>query len=100
MPISYIKHLAASLPVSVGCDFINKGGLPFDCVSIHLCHPTKLGFNRNSPCEIIYGSAKYGGLHFHHLYLEQGYLAIKHLIGHLREETIVGAQIMLMLSYI
>eukprot|EP00957_Ditylum_brightwellii_P062154 4717266-Ditylum_brightwellii.AAC.1 len=34
-----------------------------------------------------------------HLYKEQGALAIKHLIGHLREETITGNQIMIALSY-
>eukprot|EP00957_Ditylum_brightwellii_P186234 14177919-Ditylum_brightwellii.AAC.1 len=34
---------------------------------------------------------KYGGFQFAHLYLEQGYLEIKHLLGHLREETITGS---------
>ena len=34
-----------------------------------------------------------------HLYNEQGALALKHVIGHLREETITGNQIMIALSY-
>eukprot|EP00957_Ditylum_brightwellii_P036271 2747371-Ditylum_brightwellii.AAC.1 len=33
------------------------------------------------------------------LYNEQGYLAIKHLIGHIREEKITGNQIMIAISY-
>eukprot|EP00957_Ditylum_brightwellii_P171400 13048653-Ditylum_brightwellii.AAC.1 len=34
-----------------------------------------------------------------HLYNEQGVLALKHLIGHFREETITGNQIMIAISY-
>eukprot|EP00957_Ditylum_brightwellii_P099393 7571308-Ditylum_brightwellii.AAC.1 len=60
----------------------------------------KMGFNHNTTRAIIYGSMKYGGFQFAHLYLEQGYLAIKHLLGHLREETLTGNQIMIALSYV
>eukprot|EP00957_Ditylum_brightwellii_P135381 10322767-Ditylum_brightwellii.AAC.1 len=35
-----------------------------------------------------------------HLYNKQGVLAIKHCIGHLREETITGNQIMIALGYV
>eukprot|EP00957_Ditylum_brightwellii_P003409 258411-Ditylum_brightwellii.AAC.1 len=48
----------------------------------------------------MYGSMKYSGFHFLHLYLEQGYLALKHLIGHIQEETIVGLQLMIALSFV
>eukprot|EP00957_Ditylum_brightwellii_P173770 13229713-Ditylum_brightwellii.AAC.1 len=68
---------------------------PFICAIL-----PKLGLNCNSPREIIYGSMKYGEFHLLHLYLEQGYLAVKHLIRHSREETIVGVQIMILLSYV
>eukprot|EP00957_Ditylum_brightwellii_P110254 8409382-Ditylum_brightwellii.AAC.1 len=59
----------------------------------------KLGFNRNTARTIIYGSIRYGGFQFMHLYLEQGQLALKHLLGHLMKETITGNQIMIALSY-
>eukprot|EP00957_Ditylum_brightwellii_P066670 5059475-Ditylum_brightwellii.AAC.1 len=42
---------------------------------------------------------KYGSFHFLKLYLEQGYLALKHLIGHIWEETIVGLQLMIALGF-
>eukprot|EP00957_Ditylum_brightwellii_P000966 77311-Ditylum_brightwellii.AAC.1 len=45
----------------------------------------KLGFHRNTVQEIVYGAAKFGSIQFAHLYVEQGYLAIKHLIGHVWE---------------
>eukprot|EP00957_Ditylum_brightwellii_P031910 2419412-Ditylum_brightwellii.AAC.1 len=47
----------------------------------------KLGFNRNIAQIIIYSSKQYGGFQLVHLYLEQGYLLLKHLLGYLREET-------------
>eukprot|EP00957_Ditylum_brightwellii_P188822 14372995-Ditylum_brightwellii.AAC.1 len=59
----------------------------------------KMGFNRHTVREIIYGSTQFGGFQFAHLYHEQGYLALKHLLGHLREKTITGNQIMIGLSY-
>eukprot|EP00957_Ditylum_brightwellii_P018172 1369240-Ditylum_brightwellii.AAC.1 len=59
----------------------------------------KLGFNRHTAHEIIYGSHQYGGFQMAHLYKKQGVLAIKHLIDHLREETITGNQIIIALSY-
>eukprot|EP00957_Ditylum_brightwellii_P183626 13986548-Ditylum_brightwellii.AAC.1 len=60
---------------------------------------SKLDFNHNTAQTIIYGSKKYGGFQLACLYLEQGYLAIKDLLGHLREETVMGNQIMIALSY-
>eukprot|EP00957_Ditylum_brightwellii_P031236 2367614-Ditylum_brightwellii.AAC.1 len=59
---------------------------------------TKLGFNRHSPREIIYGSHECGGFHLSHIYIEQGYLAVKHLLGHIREAILVGNQIQIALS--
>eukprot|EP00957_Ditylum_brightwellii_P023087 1741681-Ditylum_brightwellii.AAC.1 len=58
----------------------------------------KLGFNRHSPREIIYASHEYGGFHFSPLYIEQGYSAVKHLLGHIREATLVGNQFQIALS--
>eukprot|EP00957_Ditylum_brightwellii_P095743 7294888-Ditylum_brightwellii.AAC.1 len=42
---------------------------------------------------------KYSGFQFVHLYLKQGYLALKHLIGHICKESIVGLQLMIALSF-
>eukprot|EP00957_Ditylum_brightwellii_P017573 1323894-Ditylum_brightwellii.AAC.1 len=67
---------------------------PFVCAIL-----PKLRFNRNTTRAIIHDSHRYGGFQMAHLYNEQGYLAIKHLIGHIREETITGKQLMIALSY-
>eukprot|EP00957_Ditylum_brightwellii_P061054 4634132-Ditylum_brightwellii.AAC.1 len=58
-----------------------------------------MGFNRHTAQEIIYGSTWLGGFQFAHLYNEQGYLTLKHLLGHLHKKTITGNQIMIALSY-
>eukprot|EP00957_Ditylum_brightwellii_P152057 11577809-Ditylum_brightwellii.AAC.1 len=60
----------------------------------------KMGFNRHTAREIIYRSTQFGGFQFAHLYNEQGYLALKHLLGHLHEKTIIGNQSMIALSYV
>eukprot|EP00957_Ditylum_brightwellii_P002199 168868-Ditylum_brightwellii.AAC.1 len=60
---------------------------------------TKFGFNRNIARVIIYGQYKYGGFNFAHLWLEQGILGVKYLLGHLRESSVVGESIMVALSY-
>eukprot|EP00957_Ditylum_brightwellii_P136214 10388542-Ditylum_brightwellii.AAC.1 len=59
----------------------------------------KMVFNWHTARENIYGSTQFGGFQFAHLYNEQGYLALKHLLGHLREKRITGNQIMIALSY-
>eukprot|EP00957_Ditylum_brightwellii_P052808 4003712-Ditylum_brightwellii.AAC.1 len=59
----------------------------------------KMGFNQHTAREIIYGSTQFGGSQFAHLYNEQGYLALKHLLGHLHKKPITGNQIMIALSY-
>eukprot|EP00957_Ditylum_brightwellii_P034877 2643100-Ditylum_brightwellii.AAC.1 len=64
---------------------------------VHAILP-KLGFNRHMARAIIYGSTKYGGFQLAHLYLEQGYLVIKHFVGHVQEETLTGDQIIVALS--
>eukprot|EP00957_Ditylum_brightwellii_P111273 8484782-Ditylum_brightwellii.AAC.1 len=64
---------------------------------VHAILP-KLGFNWHTFRKIIFGSTWYGGFELAHLYLTQGYLAIKHFIGHVREETLMGDQIIIALS--
>eukprot|EP00957_Ditylum_brightwellii_P113176 8630783-Ditylum_brightwellii.AAC.1 len=60
----------------------------------------KLGFNRNTARKIIYGSHKYSGFQKARLHHKQEYLALKHLLGCIQEETITGNQIMIALSYV
>eukprot|EP00957_Ditylum_brightwellii_P078557 5973073-Ditylum_brightwellii.AAC.1 len=60
---------------------------------------SKMGFSQHIAREIIYGSTWFGRFQFAHLYNEQGYLALKYLLGHLRKKTITGNQIMIALSY-
>eukprot|EP00957_Ditylum_brightwellii_P197865 15073317-Ditylum_brightwellii.AAC.1 len=79
--------------------FSKKDWLSIMKLFVHAILP-KLWFNRNLPREIVYGSMKYSGFHLLHLYLEQGYLVLKILIGHIQEETIVGLQLMIALSFI
>eukprot|EP00957_Ditylum_brightwellii_P022226 1677210-Ditylum_brightwellii.AAC.1 len=67
---------------------------PFVCAIL-----PKLGFNCNLPREIIYRSMKYSGFQSAHLYLKQGYLALKHLIGYICKESIIGSQLMIALSF-
>jgi hypothetical protein len=59
----------------------------------------KLGFNCHMPREVIFGAYRYGGFQFAHLYFQQGYLVLKHLLGHIRESTITGNQIIIALSH-
>eukprot|EP00957_Ditylum_brightwellii_P171462 13053017-Ditylum_brightwellii.AAC.1 len=59
----------------------------------------KMGFNWHTAWKIIYGSTPFEGFQFAHLYNEQGYLALKHLLGRLRKKTITGNQIMISISY-
>eukprot|EP00957_Ditylum_brightwellii_P091649 6978723-Ditylum_brightwellii.AAC.1 len=66
---------------------------PFVCA----IHP-KLGFNRNTERQIIYSAMKYNSFQLAHLHLEQGFLAVKHLIGHIQEGALTGMQIMIALS--
>eukprot|EP00957_Ditylum_brightwellii_P199863 15236292-Ditylum_brightwellii.AAC.1 len=57
-----------------------------------------MGFNRHMPTEVINGTRKLGRFQLAHLYLEQGASAIHHFLGHVREMSLVGGQIMINLS--
>eukprot|EP00957_Ditylum_brightwellii_P154746 11778046-Ditylum_brightwellii.AAC.1 len=58
----------------------------------------KLGLNRHMHRAIIHGACLYGGLQMAHFVVEQGYLNIKFLLGHLRENSLVGQHLMILLS--
>jgi hypothetical protein len=46
---------------------------------------SQMGYNRNSPKEVVYGPVEMGGFGFHDLFIEQGIQQVTALMGHLRE---------------
>eukprot|EP00957_Ditylum_brightwellii_P119330 9103394-Ditylum_brightwellii.AAC.1 len=58
----------------------------------------KLGLNCHFPRVVLHGAKKYGGFQMAHFYIEQGYLNIKHLLGHLQEESLTRQHFMVLLS--
>jgi hypothetical protein len=47
---------------------------------------SQMGYNRNSPKEVVYGPVELGGFGFHDLFIEQGIHQVSALVGHLREK--------------
>jgi hypothetical protein len=47
---------------------------------------SQMGYNRNSPKEVVYGPVELGGFGFHDLFIEQGIHQVTALVGHLREK--------------
>jgi ribonuclease HI len=47
---------------------------------------SQMGYNRNSPKEVVYGPEEMGGLGLHDLFIEQGIAQVTALVGHLREK--------------
>jgi hypothetical protein len=70
-----------------------------DYETFHLHDCCKLGFKRIIARVVLYGFHKYGSFNFSHLWVGQGFLGVKHLLGHLRKMTNVGESIMIALSY-
>jgi hypothetical protein len=46
---------------------------------------SQMGYNRNSPKEVVYGPEEMGGFGFHDLFIEQGIHQVTALVGHLHE---------------
>eukprot|EP00957_Ditylum_brightwellii_P204115 15337759-Ditylum_brightwellii.AAC.1 len=82
--------LAATTFSKLECLQIMK---PFACALL-----PKIGFSCNIARKIIYGWAKYGSFQLTHLHIEQGHLAVKHLLGHLHEMTLPGETFMIALN--
>eukprot|EP00957_Ditylum_brightwellii_P177339 13508468-Ditylum_brightwellii.AAC.1 len=85
-----------AIPLAV-TSFTKKQCIQLMKLFIYAILPT-LGFNRHTARTVIFGSARYRTFQLAHLFLEQGYLAIKHFIGHVRKETLTGDQIIIALS--
>ncbi len=54
----------------------------------------QMGYNRNSPKEVVYGPLEMGGFGLHDLYIEQGIRQVSALVGHLREPKSRTGQMM------
>eukprot|EP00957_Ditylum_brightwellii_P057290 4342323-Ditylum_brightwellii.AAC.1 len=60
----------------------------------------KLGLIRHFPRVVIHSTTKYGGFQMAHFYTEQGYISVKHLLGHLQEQSVTGRHFMVLLSQV
>eukprot|EP00957_Ditylum_brightwellii_P109718 8369047-Ditylum_brightwellii.AAC.1 len=60
----------------------------------------KLVLNKHFPRVVVHGSKKYGGSQLAHFFIEQGYLSLKFLLGHLREGSLTGTHFMVLLSQV
>eukprot|EP00957_Ditylum_brightwellii_P203971 15337007-Ditylum_brightwellii.AAC.1 len=60
----------------------------------------KWGLNCHTPHVVIHGSKLYGGFQIAHFFVEQGYLSIKFLLGHIRESSLTGRHLMVLLSQV
>jgi hypothetical protein len=59
----------------------------------------RIGINRNTSRDIVFGSSLYGGLGFQHLFVEQGIAQLQLLIRHLRADTSQGSLMLIGLSW-
>lgn len=59
----------------------------------------KMHLNRCFPHEIVFGSAKYGGINFPRQYQEQVFLSIQKLIGRIRKKDEVSEMIIISLKW-
>ena len=59
----------------------------------------RLGFNRNTAKAVVYGPARFGGLGFRHLAVEQGIAATLVLLRHIRAKTDLGNLLRIALSW-
>eukprot|EP00957_Ditylum_brightwellii_P180548 13753121-Ditylum_brightwellii.AAC.1 len=58
----------------------------------------KIGLNQHTPPVEAHDLSKYGRFQIALFFVEQGYLSIKFLLGHIREESLPGKHIMVLLS--
>jgi hypothetical protein len=54
----------------------------------------QMGYNRNSPKEVVYGPVEMGGFRLHDPYAEQGIRQVSALVGYLREPKSKTGQMM------
>ena len=73
------------------CDNISSSSLRA-CLS-------KMGYNPNSPKEVVYGPRKLFGFGMHDLYVEQGIHQLSTLVGHIRQDSEMGRMIRIELQW-
>jgi hypothetical protein len=60
----------------------------------------KMGINRNTKREVLFGTTKYGGLGLTHVAAVQGYGQLQYLLGHLRSDDTSGTLHQMLMEFI
>jgi hypothetical protein len=60
---------------------------------------SKMGYNRNTPKEVVYGPTEMGGIAMHDLFIEQGIQHVIALVGHLRQDSKTGKMMKIELDW-
>jgi folate-dependent tRNA-U54 methylase TrmFO/GidA len=59
----------------------------------------KMGINRNTKRDVVFGTTKYGGLGLTHLAAVQGYGQLQYLLGHLRSDDTSGTLYRILMEF-
>jgi hypothetical protein len=59
----------------------------------------KMGINRNTKRELVFGTTKYGGLGATHLAAVQGYIQLQYILGHLRSDDTSGTLYRILMEF-
>jgi hypothetical protein len=59
----------------------------------------KMGINRNTKREVVFGATKYSGLGLTHLAKIQGYGQLQYLLGHLRNHVTSGTLYRILMEF-
>jgi hypothetical protein len=59
----------------------------------------KMGINRNTKREVVFGTTKYGRLGLAHLSAVQGYGKLQYLLGHLRSDDTSGTLYRILMEF-
>ena len=60
---------------------------------------TKMGYNPNSPKEVVYGPCELFGFGMHDYYVEQGIRQLSTLVGHIHQDSETGRMIRIELQW-
>jgi hypothetical protein len=59
----------------------------------------KMGINRNTKREVVFGTTKYGGLGLAHLVAVQGYGQLQYLLGHFMSDDTSGTLYRILMEF-
>ena len=60
---------------------------------------SKMGYNRNMPCEVVYGPQAMFGIGMHDYYIEQGIHQLSTLVSHLWQDSETGQMMRIELQW-